>query len=248
MKKLIALLLALVTVCSLVGCTNTNTEKKPAAMSYADFLAADLEAECTVEFYVQATQGWWFDSEVNHGKITIYGQSTEGGYFAYEVNCDEETSKKLTAGTKVRIKGEKAVFNGEVEVMNGTLEVLNDAAWVAEPLDVTSLLGAENLADHMNKKVAIKGAKVVASKNADGTDATFLYKWNGAGKEGDDLYFNVSVGDKTYTMVVESYLCGLGTDTYEAVRGLKVGDEIDMEAYLYWYDGAQPHVYKVTKK
>ena len=242
MKKIIASALVLCMVLAFAGCAGKK------AMTHDEYMAAALDAEVTVEFYVQATQGWWFDSEVNHGKITIYGQSAEGGYFAYEVNCDEETGKKLVPGTKIRVTGEKAEFNGEVEIMNGTLEILEAEAWVAEPLDVTALLGTDELAGHINKKIAIKDAKVVASKNADGAESAYLYKWNGAGKEGDDLYFSVSVGEKTYTLVVESYLCGLGTDTYEAVRGLKIGDTIDLEGYLYWYDGAQPHVYSVTVK
>ena len=34
--------------------------------------------------------------------------------------------------------------------------------------------------------------------------------------------------------------------TYAAVETLKVGDKIDVEGFLYWYSGAQPHVTKVT--
>ncbi len=94
----------------------------------------------------------------------------------------------------------------------------------------------------MNRFVAIKGATVVAANDAG--DA-FLYKWNGSGAEGDDLYFNVSVGGNTYTLCVESYLCGLGSEAYEAVRALKVGDVIDLEGFLYWYNGAQPHITSV---
>ena len=263
MKKLIALLLALAMTACLFACG--ETEQNPPAtttapteaptepsepeadgvMTYAEYVAAELDTQCTVEFFVQATQGWWFDSSANHGKITIYGQSPEGGYFAYEVNCDEETGKKLVAGTKVRVTGDKKEWDGEVELMNATLEIVEAETWIAEPLDVTAKMASEDLIDDMNKKVAIKGATIVAA-NADG--ATFLYKWNGAGSEGDDLYFNVQIDGKTYTLVVESYLCGLGSETYEAVRGLKVGDVIDIEGFLYWYNGAQPHVYKVTVK
>jgi hypothetical protein len=35
-------------------------------------------------------------------------------------------------------------------------------------------------------------------------------------------------------------------DTYAAVEALKVGDVIDVEGFLYWYNGAQPHVTNVT--
>ena len=95
----------------------------------------------------------------------------------------------------------------------------------------------------MNKKVSFKGMTVVACN--DNGDA-FQYKWNGTGSEGDDLYFCVSINGQTYTFVVESYLCGVGSETYEAVRNLKVGDVIDMEGFLYWYAKVQPHIFSVA--
>ena len=266
MKKIIALLLVAVMALSLVACQNPSntttkapgttakpTEPKPTdpkptqpegVMSYAEYIAAEDGMAVTVEFYVQATQGWWFDSTAGHGKITIYGQSAEGGYFAYEVNCDEETGKKVVPGAKIRVSGEKATWEGEVEIMNATLEVIEADTWMAEATDVTALLGTDDLVKHQNKKVSFKGMTVVACN--DNGDA-FQYKWNGSGAEGDDLYFNVSVGGATYTFCVESYLCGLGSDAYEAVRALKVGDVIDLEGFLYWYNGAQPHITSVTK-
>ena len=250
MKKLLALLLAGCMIFAFAACDGNDndgaTEPPVVAMTYAEFMAAELEAECVVEFYVQAFQGWWFNSEVNSGVITLYGQTEEGGYFSYNTKCDEATAALIVPGTKVRVTGAtKADFDGEVEVMNGTLEILEADPWIAPKLDVTALLGTDELISHMNKKMEIKGATVVA-KNDEG--AVFYYKWNNAGKEGDDLYFDIQVGDKTYTMVVESYLCGLGSETYEAVRGLQVGDVIDLEGFLYWYNGAQPHITAVVKK
>ena len=46
---------------------------------------------------------------------------------------------------------------------------------------------------------------------------------------------------------MESYLCGLGSEAYEAVRNLQIGDVIDLEGFLYWYNGAQPHITSVVK-
>ena len=75
-----------------------------------------------------------------------------------------------------------------------------------------------------------------------------MYKWDDTGAEGDDLYLTVKVGEKEYTIVVESYLHGNGSEVYEAVEALAEGDVIDVEAFLYWYNGAQPHINKVVKK
>ena len=71
---------------------------------------------------------------------------------------------------------------------------------------------------------------------------------SGSGTEGDDLYFNASVGGQTYTFTVESYLCGSDTEVYKAVQALEVGQTVDMEGFLYWYEGANPHITKVTVK
>ena len=45
---------------------------------------------------------------------------------------------------------------------------------------------------------------------------------------------------------MESYLTGEGSDVYEAVKALNVGDVIDLEGFLYWYNGANPHITSVT--
>ena len=58
---------------------------------------------------------------------------------------------------------------------------------------------------------------------------------DGKGSEGNDIYLDVTIGEKTYTLVVESYLHGNGSDVYEAAEALKVGDVIDVEEFLYWY-------------
>lgn len=252
MKKLIAMLLALTMVLALAACapatnepagTPATTDSAPTddastAMTYEEFLAADLDAEVTIESYVQATQGWWDNT------IVIYLQGPDGAYFSYGTKCSEEDAAKLIPGTKIRITGTKAEFNGEVEVTDGTIEFIEGAdAYVATPMDATTLLGSDDLIKHMNKKVSFKGMTVAAANDA---GAAFLYKWDGSGAAGDDLYFNVSLGDKTYTFCVESYLTGDGTDVYEAVEALKVGDVIDMEGFLYWYNSAQPHITSVT--
>ena len=111
----------------------------------------------------------------------------------------------------------------------------------------TDLLGKDELIDHQNEKIKLTGLTVEAA-NEEG--AAFLYNWDGSGSPGNnnDLYFNVSDGTSTYTLTVESYLCGEGTDVYTTVTNLNVGDVIDVEGFLYWYNGAQPHVTSVTVK
>ena len=113
--------------------------------------------------------------------------------------------------------------------------------------DVTDLLGKDELIDHQNELVSFKGMTVeAAGQDADGNDVPFLYNYDGSGSEGDDLYFNVSYNGETYTFTVESYLCDKDTDVYKAVEALQIGDKIDMEGFLYWYEGVNPHITSVT--
>lgn len=265
MKKFIAMLLALVLVMGLVACsvnvdTKTTAEATTEAtteatgdtakvMTYADFMAAEDGAVVTVEFYVQDTEGWWFNDkpEVNSGVITVYGQDKEGGYFAYELRCEEADAAKLVPGTKIRVTGDKATWNGEIEIMNGEFTFVEGAdTYVAEAKDVTALVGTEDLAGAMNQFIAIKGATVVASKNAEGAESAFMYNWDGSGKQGDDVYFTVSVGDATVSVCIESYHRGSNTEVYKAAEALKVGDKIDLEGFLYYYNDAQPHITGIT--
>ena len=107
---------------------------------------------------------------------------------------------------------------------------------------MTGLLGTDELIDHQNEFVRFTGLTVEAKKDADGNDAAFLYKYDGSGTEGDDLYFDVSLNGQTYTFTVESYLTGPGTNIYDQVREMQIGDTVDLEGFLYWYEGVNPHI------
>lgn len=255
MKKFLTLLLALVMALSIVGCgkTEDQTDDKDTpdeggdaavtVMTHAEFDAAAVDSPVTVETYIQAAQGWWEKDGV--GVATFYTQADDGAYFLYNMPCSkEEYDTLLVEGAKIRVSGYKAEWSGEVEIIDATWEVLDGDTKTYEALDVTSLLGTDELIAHQNEKVSFKGMTVAASNDA---GAPFLYNWDGSGSEGDDLYFNVTLNDTTYTFVVESYLCGPGTDVYEAVKGLNVGDVVDMEGFLYWYNGANPHITSVVK-
>ena len=265
MKKLFAIVLALTMAVCLFGCANTPATTDPVAtdpvvtdpvvtdpvvtdpvatdpvedinaksegvMTYAEYAAAEMDNEVTVEFYVQATQGWWFDNDAGHGKITIYGQDGNGGYFSYETICDEETAQDVVPGAKVRITGYKGEWAGEVEIMDGAVEVL-DGYYLAEALDVTDLLGSEELVNHQNMLVSFKGMTFVSMEYKDNT-------------QGNDIYVTVSRDGAEYSFCVESYLTGAESETYKAVEALQAGDVVDIEGFLYWYNGANPHITSV---
>ena len=236
MKKFFALILAVVMMLS-VAAFAEEADTTVTVMTHEEFVAAELESEVTVETYVQDKQSWW------DNKATFYCQSEDGAYFIYEMPCTEEEYEQLAAGTKIRVTGYKAEWSGEVEITDATFEILEADPYIAEATDVTELLGTDELINHQNEKVAFTGLTVEAY---DESGAAFAYK-NDAEKT-DDLYFKASYNGQTYDFCVEFYLRGQDTDVYKAVEALNVGDTIDVEGFLYWYEGANPHVTSVTVK
>ena len=227
MKKFLAALLLL---CMVFSCAMAETAapeaKGEGVMTYAEFAAADLYSEVVVETYVQATQSWW------DNKITVYSQDMEGGYFMYEMACSEEDAAKLVPGTKIRVKGEKIEYAGEIEIGSGTFEIL-EGSYIAEPVDLTAVLGTEELASYMNQKAVFKGLKLEKLE----------HKY---GEPGDDIYLTFSLNGATYDFCVERYLTDPETEVYAAVGALEVGDKVDVEGFLYWYEGVNPHITSIA--
>ena len=266
MRKLLAVLLALCLACSMAACAGGNTsstsststtsessvaedssvaEESSAAedssaseeseasetatgdatvLSYEEYMAAELDTEVTIQAYVQAKQSYYAEQ----GTATVYLQDQDGGYFAYDMACTQEEYDAMTEGTCIQVSGFKSEWSGEIEIMDGQLDqIVEGDTFVAEPFDATSLLGTDELEQHQNEKVSFTGLTVAPSTDADGNEAAFLYNYDGSGTQGDDVYFNVSYNDQTFSFVVESYLC-------------------DSEGFLYWYEGANPHITSVT--
>ncbi len=232
MKKILALVLA-VLMLTLSACAVAEEVK---VMTHEEYAAAELFSEVTIEAYVQGKQSWWND------KATIYLQAEDGAYFVYELPISQEDFDKLVLGTKIRVTGYKSEWSGEVEITDATFEILEAEPWIAEAEDITALLPSEDLILHQNELVAVKGVTVEAY---DESGAAFKYK-NEVEKT-DDLYFKVSKDGQTYEFCVEFYLCGKDTEVYQAVEALNVGDVIDLEGFLYWYNGANLQATKLTK-
>ena len=256
MKKFIAMLLALVMVLSFAACageqapateapaTEAPATEAPAteapveeteapdtavtAMTHDEYIAAELDAEVVIETYVQATQSWW------DNKITVYCQSPDGAYFLYELACSEEDAANLVPGTKILVTGYKGEWAGEVEVMDGTFAFVEGGdTWIAEATDVTELLGTEELIAHQNELVSFTGLTIEAIE----------YK---NGEPGDDIYVTVGYNGASYSFCVERYLTGPETEVYATVGTLQVGDVVNVEGFLYWYEGVNTHITAVV--
>ena len=256
MKKIIAMLLVLSMVLAFAGCAKTEeapeptaapvetttaaveteateteaaeTEAAAAVMTHEEYMAAELDSAVTIETYVQGHQSWW------DNKVTVYCQSPDGAYFLYELACSEEDAAKLVPGTKILVNGFKGEWAGEVEVMDGTFAFVEDGdTFIAEALDVTELLGTDELINHQNEFVAFNGLTVEAIE----------YK---NGEPGDDIYVTLGYNGASYDFCVEVYLTGTDSEVYTTVGALNVGDVVNVEGFLYWYEGANPHITAIT--
>ena len=241
MKKILCMaLVVLFAVTALVGCTKKEPKdaKSKGVMTHAEYMAAEIEAPVVIETYVQAKQSWW------ENKATLYTADSEGAYFIYNMACTEEEYAKLTPGTKIKVTGFKSEWAGEIEVAEGATFEIEEGNYIASPVDLTDVFGKDELIDHQNELFTVKGLTVEAMDDG----AAYWYSYDNSGEEGSDLYFKVKLGEEVYTFTVESYLCGADTDVYKAVKALNVGDTIDVEGFLYWYNGVNPHITSVTVK
>ena len=225
MKRFTSLILVIVLAVSafaLTSCENT-TAKSEGVMTWAQYNAAEIGAPVVVEAYVQGHQSWW------DNKVTVYLQDGVGGYFAYEMACSEEDAAKLVPGTKIKITGYKAEWAGEVEIVDATFEFCK-GKYVAKATDVTSLIANEDeLINRQNMLVVFK----------DMTFKSLSYK---GGERGDDIYVTFTKDGADYEFCVERYLTDPDSDVYKAVEALKAGDVVDVEGFLYWYNGMNPHI------
>ncbi|MBQ6660572.1 MAG: PT domain-containing protein [Lachnospiraceae bacterium] len=204
-------------------------------MTHAEYDAAELETPVVIEAYVMDTQSWY------NGKITVYAADKDGAYYIYNMTCSEDDAARLNPRTKIHVEGYKAAWSGEVEIIDATFTFIEGAdEFMPEPFDVTALIGTDDFVAHQNERVVFKGLKIEAQEDG----SAFSYK--NAEEKTDDLYFTASIDGKTVSFCVEFYLRGKDTDVYKAVEALKVGDVVDIEGYLYWYNGANPHVIGVT--
>ena len=218
------------------------------ALSFGRYLDAEVDSPVVVEGYVQLTTSYW--EEDGQGKISLYLDDKAGAYYVYNLPVTKEEAEKLVPGTLVRVSGTKITWSELPEIGDASFEILeSEEKYLAEPVPAMFLFREDpNLIPQhfIGKHIFARELVVEPSKTEAGEEVPFLYKWNGSGEEGDDLYFNLSYRGQTVTFVVESNEFDKDSDVYKAVQALEIGDVVDAEAFLYWYNGPQPHVCDIS--
>lgn len=242
MKKLLTILCALLMILSLSACggkkdeepvvddTPVVTDEESPAMTYEEYVAADFNTEVVLDLYAQASQSWW------DGKIKVYATDDKGnGVFVYDMACDEADAEWFKDGNGFRVTGFKDQWSGEIEVVDGTFTKLSQT-YTAQAKNMDEYFGDNDaLSPYQNQLVSFTGVSVesIAYKNDE---------------PGDDIYLTVSRDGKTMDLCVERYLTDPESEVYTTVGELSQGSVIDFEGFLYWYEGANPHITSITVK
>lgn len=245
MKKLLTVLLGVLMVLALVGCgakkeeTPVVDEDEPveevvtAANTFADYEAAEIDAELELLMSVQCA---YIDYK---GNGFVFLQCDEGATLGYCDGADTELFAKMTPGTLVKVHGYKSEWSGELELGDATYEIVGEGTNY-EALDVTDLCGdIEGLTPAMNEKVSFKALQVKEYK----------YNWDGSGqRDSSDIYLDVECPNNAdMTFVIKTGMYDCNSELFQFVETLESGDLVDIEAFMYWYEGPQPYINAIAK-
>ena len=212
-------------------------------MSYKEYIAAENDAEVKVDAYIQDRCTWY------NGSASFYLQDDEGGYYVYNLKCSEDDYKnKLTVGKFISVTGAKSEWHGEVEI-NGDVATENQGFEVGSSTKTYKAASVANLAkdtldQYKNTKVAVLDLTVTKAPYTNFEDFSL------SPNTGVDVYFEVTdKNNNALTFVVEAYLedTQFGSPTYTAVTSLAVGDKVNLEGFVYYWDVPQLQVTKVVK-
>lgn len=213
--------------------------------TYDEYVAAENQTEVTVEVYVQAKE------VLVEGKCVVYTQNDEGAFLINDLACTEEEYAALTAGVKIRVHGIKDTVNGQLMITNATFEVVEAEPMVYESVDVSELFGTEALIGQMSRLVKVRGT-VVNSQLEDGTEISFLYKEDGTGEDGDDIYFALKPYDPQFSnnihdgFNVRVSLVGAESEVYAAAKEITGGVKVELVGFLCWNEGPSVRVISIS--
>ena len=212
-------------------------------LSYDEYIAAEVGSEVTIEAYITGRTTWY------NNAASFYLADDNGGYYVYNLPCTEEEYASLLINKKLQVTGAKAEWKGEVEINcqtateNGGWQLCDGEVFNPSSANITSI-AKEVLDNYKNQSVKALGLTVTKAPYTNFEDFTLETK------AGVDVYFEVKddAGNES-TFVVEAYLenSQYGSDVYNAVCALNVGDRIDLEGFVYYWENPQLQVTGLTK-
>ncbi len=212
-------------------------------MSYKEYMDAELQAEVKIDAYIQDRCTWY------NGAASFYLQDEEGGYYVYNLKCSKDDyDNNLSVGKFISVTGSKAEWRGEVEI-NGDVATENQGFTVGSSSKIYKATQVANIAkdtldQHKNTKVMVTDLTVTKAPYTSFDDFSL------SPNSGVDVYFAVKdSNDNELTFVVEAYLesTQFGSPTYTTVTSLALGDKINLEGFVYYWDVPQLQVTKVVK-
>ena len=227
-------------------------------MSYKNFMASESGDSVVIEGYIADRQSWWS----NKATMYLVGDNQGEGYFIYEMAMtEEEYNTKYTIGTKLRVYGLKTIYAGEHEIMGDNIDynltsVVEDAKMPNHVVDVTYSVATEDLEDlnnaYFTATLKIKEYPAQAENSGTTVSANKAYAYKGD-EPTDDLYFIlVDANGNELSCCVEAYIdYSQYTPTfkdglYNAVKSLQVGDVVSVSGFMYWWNGANPHIISIS--
>ncbi|MBO5711914.1 MAG: hypothetical protein J6R47_03660 [Acholeplasmatales bacterium] len=220
---------------------------------YETFMSTEDGEEVEVYGFIISRTTFW-----NGTNINLAGSQAGEGYYVYEYGCTQEKYYQLPVDLEnpgyVRVTGTKASYAGMQEIVDATVEVV-------ETDKVYSPLKLEDFAA-INEKVmssVFYGDFEVVQFTT--TDSNVTVAENGAyGYKGDnptdDLYFDVKdANGNILKCCIETYLdydsiggVDYKTNLYNTILGLQIGDKVSLQGFMYWWNGANPHIIQVSVK
>ena len=226
---------------SLTGSIISTLEVK--SVDRDDFIKDDLKKGTPIVLtaYIQYFE---YDGKT----VDIFMQDEDGGYFTYglTVTEDEYNAFNNHLYKEITILGEKDKVNGFFELSSISEWYFSnpkgDREFRATPYDITSIVtDYDAMSTHQGELITLD-CTVELCRDEENNPCAFLYKYNGTGRAGDDLYIHIT--EKSgIELVVETDVFKDGSELYEYVENnLQVGDKITVVGYLWWYNGPQPHI------
>ncbi len=241
-----AITLVLILILALIPGAASASGAEEGVMTWEEFQACDYSEPVTVDTYLQS---WWIWSG---SYVLFFAQGPDGGYYINKALPMDEVKDFMVPGTAVRISGTKVQDSGSYYpcIQDPVLSLRDAEPWVAEAEDVTGLLGTDGLDRCQFCRVVFRGMTVEPSLiRGNPEPQAFLYGDDGSGahESNSDLYFNASLGGKTFRFRVHTGMNGNDTEVYRAVEGLRIGDTVDLEGIMNRrFSKTEPWITSVT--